>query len=336
MKSKKSIFLISLLTLVGAALLFLLTTSQPFIKLIRFTVFNTFEFEGKEIGTIEKDIVYKTIDGEPLMVDLYMPFRKEHPLTPVVVFSHGGGFVMGDRDTMFIGPDNKQLIIRLRELGYAIANFDYRLLGETVSLANIVADNKDIVRWLRKNAGQYGFDPENIGIWGQSAGGYLALVIGLSDDDEFSGEVTLRNTSARVSYIVNNYGVADLVTIYQPITSGQRAPGLLEKGQTDYMFEASFAEDPNAFARGLPGLSAVSYIDRNDPPVLSVHGDADTLVNPEQSRILQRALDQAGSSGELHLIGNTDHIFNGATSEQIEEIVNISIDFIVRNTHKQP
>jgi acetyl esterase/lipase len=332
MKSRKSILFLSLAVVVSAALVFLLTTSQPFIKLIRFTIFNTFEFEGDEIGAIERDIVFKTVDGQSLMVDLYMPFEKKHPYIPVVVFSHGGGWVMGDRETMFIGSDNKQLILRLRDLGYAIANFEYRLLGEETTLADMVADNKDMVRWIRSNAVRFDFDPDNIGLWGQSAGGHLVLMAGLTDDDEFVGDEALSEVSAHVNYIVNNYGLGDLVTPYGPIASGQRPAARMETGQMEYMFESTLEEDARAFNDGLVRQSAIYYIDRNDPPVLSLHGDSDNLVNPDQSRFLQQALEKAGAAGELHMIDGADHIFNGATPEQIEEIVDLSVAFISRNT----
>jgi acetyl esterase/lipase len=333
MKSKKSIFFISISVLLGVALLFLLTTSQPIIKLIRFTVFNTFEFEGDEIGTIERDIVYKTVNDEALMVDLYMPLEKVHSSIPVVIFSHGGGWVMGDRETMFIGPDNKQLILRLRQLGYAIANFEYRLLSEETNLDEMVADNKDMVRWIRMNADLYDLDPNNIGLWGQSAGGHLVLVSGLSDDGEFPGDSSLAGTSSRVNYIVNNYGLGDLVTVYAPIVSGQRQPASMEAGQLDFMFETTLAEDARVFSNGLERQSAIYHVDSNDPPVLILHGDADGVIDPEQSRILQRALEEEGVKNKLHFVTGADHIFNGATDEQVREIVDISVDFITENTH---
>ena len=332
LRSRLSLSLIGAGLLMSAVLAFLLATNQPLIKLLRFTVFNAFQFEGDEIGDIRKDLVYKTVNGQPLMVDLYLPLENRQDVAPVVVFSHGGGWVTGDRDTMLIGPDNRQLIVLLRTLGYAVANFEYRLLGEAVTLSDTIADNKDIVRWLRENAEEYQLDPENIGLWGQSAGGYLALMAGLTDDDDFIGDETLSDVSARVSYIVDNYGSTDLVERFGPIASGQRAPGILDRMRTDFMFASSYTENPGAFAADLVKLSPVSYADEADPPVLIVHGDSDGLMPPEQSRILQRKLEDVGTDYELHFVENADHVFIGATDEQIEEIVAMSAAFISRNT----
>ncbi len=334
LKSKFSIVLSGIGLLIGAAVLFLLFTDQPLVKLLRFTVFNAFEFEGDEVGTVERDIVYKTVAGEPLLVDLYLPFARRHASIPVVVFSHGGGWVMGDRATMLIGPDNKQLILRLRGLGYAVANFEYRLLGETVELADIIADNKDLVRWLKANSDRYDLDPANIGLWGQSAGGYLVLMAGLTDDDKFVGDEGLSGISARVSYIVDNYGPTDLMENFRPIVSGERSPGAFERAQTNHMFGSSYDADPEGFANSLADLSPVTHVDKDDPPVLVLHGDADQLVSAEQSRFLREKMLQAGTEHEVHFITGTDHIFNGATAEQIQEIVAVSTAFIVRNTHE--
>lgn len=332
LRSKKSLFFTSTLVLIGGVVLFLLFTDQPLIKLMRFTVFNAFELTGDDIGTIEKDIVYKTVDEQPLLLDLYMPLEKKYASAPVVVFSHGGGWVMGDRETMLIGPDNKALIIRLRRLGYAIANFEYRLLGEETNLADLIADNKDMIRWLRLNADEYGLDPDNIGLWGQSAGGHLVLMAGMTNDDDFIGDAVLSATSAKVNYIVNNYGLSDLVARNQAIISGERMPSGMEKSQFDYIFEDPFEEPNEAFINGLKKLSAVSYIDKQDPPVLSLHGDADRLVPADQTLILQNALERAGVEHETHLIANADHIFNGATPDQIEDIVSMTIAFIQKYT----
>ena len=329
---KTSLLLIGTFSLIGAVSLFLLFTDQPLIKLLRFTVLNSFELEGDEIGTVEKDIVFKTVNGRALLADIYMPLDKKHELAPAVVFSHGGGWVVGDRKTMFIGPDNKQLIIRLRNLGYVIANFEYRLLNETVTLADIVADNKDMVRWLRANAEKHGIDANNIGFWGQSAGGHLGLMVGLTTDTDFVGDVDLSTVSARVAYVVNNYGPADLAEQFRSIVSGQQTARMMAKPHVEYMFESSLAMDRTGFMSGLEKMSPINYVDETDPPILIVHGAADTVVYADQSRRLEEALIRAGTDHEAHFIAASDHIFNGATPAQITEIVEITTAFISRNT----
>lgn len=253
-------------------------------------------------------------------------------LCAVIAFSHGGGWITGDRTTMLTGADNKELIIRLRQIGYVVANFEYRVLSDSVTLADIVADNKDIVRWLRANATNYEFDQDNIGFWGQSAGAHLALMAGLSNEDEFAGDPDLRGVSARVAYVIDNYGPADLATLLGDIVSGERSPGMMERQQLENMFDAEYQDDPDAFNQNLLKLSPVTHADAEDPPVLILHGDADTLVPHSQSLLLQERMNAEGARHELSLIEDVDHAFNGATEAQIADIVEQSIAFIERST----
>lgn len=333
LSSKKSTVLTGALVLVAGGVLFLLFSAQPMLKLIRFTMFNGFELEGEAVGRIETDLTYKTVGDQTLMVDLLMPLTDRYDKAPVVVFSHGGGWMMGDRSTMFVGPDNEQLIGRLRNSGYVIANFDYRLLNESTTLSELVADHKDLVRWLRVNAERYGLDGDNIGYWGQSAGGHLALMAGLSDEHEFAGDPDLSATLSHVSFIVNNYGVTDLTAHFGDLVANEASPGFLEAGQVENMFATSLEEDRDGFVQSLPVFSPVNYVDRDDPPVLTIHGDSDTLVSANQSRLLKQAQEKAGADHQTHFVSGADHIFNGATADQVSEIVQITASFIDSHTH---
>ena len=98
------------------------------------------------------------------------------------------------------------------------------------------------------------------------------------------------------------------------------------------MFELPYEADPQAFAEALVDLSPVTHVAATDPPVLIAHGDSDTLVDPEQSRLLQAAMERAGIEYEVHFVEGADHVFNGATPAQIEELVDTTINFILINT----
>ena len=155
---------------------------------------------------------------------------------------------------------------------------------------------------------------------------------GLTEDHEFSDDPVLREISPRASYIVDNYGSSDLVERFGPITSGRASPGLLDRRRTDFMFSTTYEEAPDAFSENLVEFSPVTHVDEDDPPVLIVHGDADGLVPLEQSLILQRRLEAAGVTHELHVVANADHAFNGSTPGQIEEVVETTVRFITGNT----
>jgi acetyl esterase/lipase len=128
-------------------------------------------------------IEYATVLGyRPLLLDLYLPAPGSRPAqAPVVLFLHGGGWGLGSRTE--VGPpfDDWQpsFFERLAQAGFAVASADYRLSGEAQFPAQL-HDAKAAVRWLRRNAGEYGLDGDRIVAWGPSAGGHLAALLGLT------------------------------------------------------------------------------------------------------------------------------------------------------------
>ena len=137
--------------------------------------------------------------SESLKMDVVRPRGARNPL-PAVVCIHGGGFRAGSRDGYL------PLCIKLAQRGYVAATISYRLSPASQFPAP-VHDAKAAVRWLRANANQFGIDPERIGVTGGSAGGHLALFLGLTGGiPEFEGSGPYLNQSSRVSCVVNYYG----------------------------------------------------------------------------------------------------------------------------------
>ena len=118
-----------------------------------------------------RDLEYShTSDNQKL--DLYLP--AEEGVYPVIVLLHGGAFRFGDRTMPVLEP-----IFEATDRGYAVVSADYRTTRETV-FPGPLADVKAALRWVRANAERYGLDPERIALWGESAGGYLALMAALT------------------------------------------------------------------------------------------------------------------------------------------------------------
>ena len=118
------------------------------------------------------DIVYASPDGQPLLVDLYLPDEAARPL-PVIVFLHAGGWLNHDRR---FAPDLGRFFA---ERGFAMASLDYRSSRQAIfpaALQDVIAG----IQWLRSAGAEYGLDPERIGVWGASAGGHLAALAALS------------------------------------------------------------------------------------------------------------------------------------------------------------
>ena len=103
------------------------------------------------------------------LADVYLPVEAAKPV-PTILFLHAGGWLHGDRK---FGPDLGRFFT---QRGFAMVSIDYRLSDEALFPA-AVHDVKTAVRWMRSVAGEYGFNPNRIGVWGLSAGGHLAAMM---------------------------------------------------------------------------------------------------------------------------------------------------------------
>lgn len=157
--------------------------------------------------------------------DIYTPEGVEK--APVIVLVHGGGFAFGDQAMTIIQPVIKAAVAN----GYAVVSVDYRKSSEVV-FPGALADVKAAVRFVRANADAYGFDPERIAIWGESAGAYLSEMTALTPEvSELNGDVA---DNADVSSAVKG-----LVTFYAPVEFWTMDEEFAALGNTN----AAFATD---------------------------------------------------------------------------------------------
>ena len=218
------------------------------------------------------NVKYAEVEGQTLALDLYLPSTKNSPL---IVWIHGGAWRAGSKDFM---P-----LTALVESGYAIASLDYRLTT-TAKFPALIHDCKGAIRWLRAHAPEYGYNSELIGIAGNSAGGHMVALIGTSNGNkELEGNVGSNKTqSSHVQAIVSYYGASNLTTILAQSTPhglSVRVPALkLLLGDTPDKTEA------------LAKLaSPVFHVDKNDPPLLLLHGDQDPQMPINQAHELHAA-----------------------------------------------
>src|SRR5581483_2136216 len=148
-----------------------------------------------------RNIVYTNPDGHPQSLDLYIPVKHDRPL-PAIVWIHGGSWSSGSRDfcpLAYIATQN-----------VAVASIDYRLSNVAPFPAQL-HDCKAAIRWLRGNAGKYQLDPDHIGVFGVSAGGHLAALLGTTADvKELEGDGGNPGLSSRVQAVCSFYPPTDL------------------------------------------------------------------------------------------------------------------------------
>ena len=234
------------------------------------------------------DITYCTMDGVPLKMDLYFPDGIEPP-HQVLVYVHGGSFTSGDKRKGSGIIDLPAMTAR----GYAVAAINYRLMPEYPFPAEVV-DAKCAVRFLRAHADEYDLLTDRVGIWGGSAGGHLAAMVGLTNGDPAFELGENREYSSRVDAVVEMFGPTDLT---QPM-------GWLQR----WLLRRAFDTDSSSDAR-LIKASPVEYVTRDAPPFLILHGEQDTAVPVEQAKDLYQKLLDEGVDATLVIVENADHNF---------------------------
>ena len=122
------------------------------------------------------NVYYAGVASASQALDLLLPANARLPL-PVIIRFHGGGFSAGQKEPEESGTAAKAILAR----GYALAAVNYRLSGEAPFPAG-TRDAKAAVRWLRAHAAEYGLDTAHFAAWGESAGGYLAVMLGVTGD----------------------------------------------------------------------------------------------------------------------------------------------------------
>jgi acetyl esterase/lipase len=246
-------------------------------------------------------VPYAALPGaRPLELDLYLP--ADAGPAPVVVFLHGGGWRLGSRHTAgpaYRGADPTPFE-RVAQAGVAVASVDYRLSGEAVWPAQL-HDAKAAVRWLRSRAAELGVDGDRVASWGESAGGHLAELLGLTPDDAaLEGEIGVTGPSSRVAAVAAWYAPSDLVGFTTDLGTDPTDRGTREA----QLLGAPAAEVPDRAAQASP----VSHASPAAPPVLLLHGRADRFVPCVQSERLAERLPDV----ELHTYDGADHMWLGA------------------------
>ncbi len=234
--------------------------------------------------TAELDIAYAGTKNPRQSLDLYRPSaRHEDKPLPVVVFIHGGGWQNGDKRGGY------RMIAPLVESGkYAGVSVGYRLSGEATWPAQI-HDCKAAIRWLRANASDLGLDPKKIGVTGTSAGGHLVAMLGTSGEvSELEGQLGAHTSeSSAVTCVVDQFGPSELLSMGGWHDNPDSPEAKLIGGTLQENQEAA------------KNASPISYVSKDDPPFLLIHGTADRVVPFDQSKRLHEALVRVGVDSVL-------------------------------------
>ena len=276
-------------------------------------------------------------DAKPLLLDLYLPAGETRQGgRPAVVHFHGGGWRTGERSSLGPAVDGFGLspIEQLADAGFVVASADYRLSTVATFPAQL-EDAKAAMHWLRTHAAEYGVDPHRIYAWGDSAGGHLAALLGLTAGAaEFAGQPgnDAPGSEDPVAGVVAWYPPTDLLRM-----GAQARPDAVARaddpGSREALLIGAQPADAPDKARA---ASPLSYVHAGAPPFLLIHGTADRFVPAAQSTSLARALEGAGNAVELLLLEGADHMWASpdGNSGAAEQAIAATIDFLRRQSEQ--
>ena len=217
-------------------------------------------------------------------LDIYSRISADAP-QPTVVWIHGGGPMAGSKDGALFS------LLPYMEWGWNVVNLEPRLPGVTLA-PSVLQNTLCALRWIMHNGREFGLDPTMLVISGASSGGWFAVAAGLGVRPTGWDQACPGTEEPNVTAVVNWFGNWDLADVLQGPNAKDYAPGWVRT-----------LPNPLEIARSLSPLP----IRRGVPPVISIHGDADSTVPYTQSVRLHQALKTAGVREEMITIPGGRH-----------------------------
>ena len=238
-------------------------------------------------------------------MDLVMPKHAEgHAPMPAVLWLCGGAFCVVDRSVWM--PQ----MVEFARKGYVVASANYRT-SNAVPFPAPLLDVKAAIRFLRAHAAEYCIDPNRIAVMGESAGGTLASLAGVTGDLPEFEQGDWPGVSSAVQAVVDFYGLTDMSTL------------------PDHSEDANVADwTMAAFLGGvtpekLDQTSAVNYVSRDTPPFMILHGSADITVAMANSENLYNKLTDCGVPAEFYVLEGAAHGDDMFYQPQVLELIDI-------------
>ncbi len=236
------------------------------------------------------NVIYGQVGDTSLKMDILSPYHQTSDSLPVILFIHGGNWSGGSKE------DNLGMLSGYAESGYLCASIDYRLSDEAIFPAQI-EDCKAAIRFLRANAEKYNIDTNHIGVWGSSAGGHLAALMGASNRVTELEGVGNENYSSEVQACCDWYGSLDFRSM---ITKNDDGVAKLLGGPPQQNLKLAAAASP------------IVYINKYSAPTLVMIGNRDPGYKNyyKYGKIYCKSLKNLGIYSKLKIIKGAGHGFS--------------------------
>lgn len=252
-----------------------------------------------------RDVVYARISGRRLRLDVYMPAAPGSG-RPAVMQIHGGAWIVGDKREQGI-----PLCLHLAACGWVAFNVNYRLSPGATFPVHLI-DLKRALAWIRAHATEYDLDPRFVAVTGGSAGGHLAALMALTQNDpRYQPGFEADDTSVQAA--VPFYGVYDFTNRF-----GAFHPVFVKRLLQAHVVKAFFEEEPEKFVEASP----IDRVRSDAPPFFVIHGDRDTMAPLSDARKFVETLRSVSKSpvllAEIH---GAQHAFDMLTSPRAVPVI---------------
>jgi acetyl esterase/lipase len=264
--------------------------------------------EVPEGTKIYRDVNYVSNGHTRQKLDLYLP--KAETRRPLIIWVHGGAWLEGSKET---GAPLSYL-----SEGYAVAGINYRL-SQHALFPSQIEDCKSAVRWLRANADKYNIDPNHFGVWGESAGGHLAALLGTTGDVNDFDKGQHLEVSSRVQAVVDCFGPTDFLQMNEHRLPNGQVHNTADSPESK-LVGGPIQENKEKAAKANP----ITYVTKGDAPFLIIHGDADPLVPHHQSELLEAALKKADVPVKFYTVEGAGH--GGFTDPNVPKLTKEFLD----------
>ena len=256
-----------------------------------------------DIKTID-DVVFTTrtlSNGKPidLAMDIQMPAAPGRK--PLVIYVTGGGFIQAPKESAL------DLRTYVAEAGFVVASVQYRTITNGAKYRDGMADVKSAIRYLRANADKYDIDPKKVAVWGESAGGYIAAMVGVTNGVKTFDVGNNLDQRSDVQAVIDKFGASDTSKISADFDShAQEANNSKDNPIAQYIGLEPRTHLLDARAAATVA-NPLTYISSADPPFLILHGSQDKLVSPSQTLMLHNALVASGAHSTRYVLEGAGH-----------------------------
>ncbi|UQB69950.1 alpha/beta hydrolase [Epilithonimonas zeae] len=283
---------------------------------------------------LQKDIIYKnTSENQPLKLDIYQP-KNLTTKSPVVIFIHGGAWVIGDKE--IVAQNYRAYVLEeLVDNNYTVISINFTNINNETHLDKTLQDCTDVLKWIQDNSEEYQLDINNIGVWGGSSGAHIAMLTAYNQQNN------IISGFPKLKYVVNFFGPSDLNELFKT-----DANKLLLKA-----FKMSYPKTYNIRKQKIKQLtgfdintqkeeaikkskefSPVTYITKQTVPTLIFHGTSDSTVDISQSQLLADALEKNKIYHQYFVLDNAKHAFSNINLDEAKDVAKKTLEFIKLQT----